>query len=184
MVQSVQTGEGEEGEAPGIDQETALYQAVTEGRSLDTSMASDRDDPDEEHVPARSTPTRAEIEQELESLSRGPFKRILADYLGFSPTAAALRRFADKSPDKWANSVGILAQLAGFKKDVVEVNNFMMIGHMDDATLYRKLQEAEAQFASSSRLIETPQPVQTLRERDPSSDPSIVDVQATVVPEK
>lgn len=125
-----------------------------------------------------TTPTRAEVENELAILSRGPFQRILADYLGFSPTPAALRRFADKSPDKWAAALGVLADLSGYKKGVMEVNNIMMIGSMDDAALHRRLKELEGQVQDQQRLITGQEQAQPPRELAPSRDSSIIDVQA------
>lgn len=184
MVSSIHDGEEKANGGARQDASTYFVEGTSPSSKQIGQVATGGDDTEPvQPVRASATPTREEVEIELESLSRGPFKRILADYLGFSPTPAAIKRFADKSPDKWATSIGVLAQLAGFKKDVVEVNNFMMIGHMDDASLHRRLQEVESQFAESSRLIENV-PTPTLRERDPSSDPDIVDVKATIIPDK
>lgn len=129
----------------------------------------------------RTTPTREEVEDELAILSRGPFARVLADYLGFSPTPAALRRFADKSPDKWAGALAILADLSGYKKGVVEVNNIMMIGSMDDSALIKRVKELEQLMNAQTRLITSQEPANQPRELAPSRDPDIIDVKAKSV---
>src|SRR2546427_7006229 len=53
------------------------------------------------------------LEKELVKTERAPFRRALQRVLGFRPTAEALQKFADKSPDKWAQAVTMLAGLAG-----------------------------------------------------------------------
>lgn len=154
-----------------------------EGKSFGGAIEVEKEgvlDPDAEDVRSNlSAPTRAEIEAELASLSRDPFRRVLADYLGFVPTPAALRRFANSKPDKWATALSIIAQLAGYKRDTVEVNNFMMIGSMDDATLLKRLKEVRQVKDEKDYLIESTAPPPK-RELAPSRDPDIIDVQATI----
>lgn len=131
---------------------------------------------------ARLEPSGEAIEQELESLSRAPFRRILKDFLGFTPTPEALKRFADKYPDKWAKSIGVIAQLAGYQTDVVETNNILIIGHMDDSALRKRMAELEQKLNLSHNTISTKienTPSRHFKESDPSSS-NIIDVEATV----
>lgn len=118
-----------------------------------------------------STPTRTEVEHELAVLSRGPFQRILADYLGFSPTPKALRKFAERSPDKWVNALGVLAQLSGFKRDEVVVNNIVMVGSMSDYEINKRRLELRKMEEEAARLIGAPEPrpAEVSMERDPDT---------------
>lgn len=129
-------------------------------------------------------PSGEDIEQELESLSRAPFRRILKDFLGFAPSPDALRKFAEKYPDRWANALSTLSQLGGYKKDVTETNNIIMIGHMDDSALRRRMAELESKLGVSGNMIsaEVQMPSRRLQESSPSSD-NIIDVKATVKPD-
>lgn len=127
-----------------------------------------------------STPTRAEVEQELAALSRGPFQQILADYLGFAPTPTAIRRFAERYPDKYVFALGVIAQLAGYKKDEVVVNNYMMVGNMSDYEINKRRLELQKQEQEESRLIEAaeePRQMEVSRKLDPDT----IDVQAREV---
>lgn len=127
-----------------------------------------------------TTPTRTEVEHELAALSRGPFQRILADYLGFSPTPKALRKFAERAPDKYISSLGVLAQLSGYKRDEVVVNNIMMIGSMSDYDIRQRRLEIKRLEQEAARLIEgnqQPRPAEVSRELDPDT----IDVQAREV---
>lgn len=138
-------------------------------------------------------PSGEEIEAELAALSRGPFRRILTDYLGFAPTGPALQRFANKFPDKWANAVGILAQLAGYKKELQVEGTVQMVHTMSDSDIERRRKELQQLESASNRLIvppprteesarklvreEAPAP-KISAELNPSRDDTIVDVSA------
>lgn len=140
-------------------------------------------------------PSGVEIEAELAALSRGPFRRILTDFLGFAPSANALRRFAEKNPDKWANALGIIAQLAGYHKELKVEGTINHVHAMSDSDIERRRKELLALEAAQNRTI-IPQPREqeaarkmTLdrserapapkmyQELAPSRDDTIIDVQ-------
>ena len=131
----------------------------------------------------RMEPPGEDIERELENLSRGPFKRILKDFLGFSPTTKAIKEFANKSPDKWAKAVEIIAQLGGYKRDAEQTNNVYVVHHLPDSDLRKKMAELEAKLNVSHNMLPTASnldPSRILREPSPSSDNNIIDVAAKV----
>lgn len=78
----------------------------------------------------------AELHRELKKQMREPFSRALQRILKFRPTADALQKFANKSPDRWAQAVAILANLAGYEKGInITVNNRKDVGAMTDSEL-------------------------------------------------
>lgn len=82
----------------------------------------------------------AKVSEQLEALDRAPFRAMLAEFLGVQPTKAALRRFANKSPDRWAQALAILGSLAGFTKDSTQINIFAGVRGLTDAELLREAQ--------------------------------------------
>lgn len=87
--------------------------------------------------------------RELAAQTRAPFRRVLAELIGARPTPEAIRRFADKYPDRWAQAVSIMGGLAGYERGVVEVNVFNIKG-LSDADLDRRLAEIERQLAAGA----------------------------------
>lgn len=82
----------------------------------------------------------AVIQANLAAYSREPFIEILARFVGAAPTLASILDFAQKSPDKWANSVRALAQVAGYTDKIDITNNvFMQIHTMSDVELMSQL---------------------------------------------
>lgn len=78
--------------------------------------------------------------KELTKLSRGPFQRQLAKLLGCAPSAEAIRGFAEKHPDRWAQAVAIFAPLAGIQRDAPVQVNILNVGDMSDAQLFAHAQ--------------------------------------------
>ena len=99
------------------------------------------------------------IKKELAKLMRSPFRRILADYLGFAPTPEAIQRLAEKSPDRWIQGAIMLAGLAGFTKDTtVNVNHNVEV-HSDSELRERLALAEQAQTAlRATRLLPTSKP--------------------------
>lgn len=85
------------------------------------------------------------IGRHIAALARQPFKDLLTEMIGARPTPEAIRRFADKYPDRWAQAISILGGLAGYERGVVEVNVFNIKG-LSDADLMRRLAEVEEQL--------------------------------------
>lgn len=94
------------------------------------------------------SPNAAQIETELNRMMRSPFRRMLADYLGFAPTTDALQKFANKSPDRWIQGAVMLAQLAGYSKEVHVVSETTVnVSVMSDADIQVRLNETRAKLA-------------------------------------
>ena len=89
---------------------------------------------------------QASIERTIETinrLSRSTFRRVLAELIEAAPSIEAVKCFADKYPDRWAQAVSIMGGLAGYERGVVEINVFNVQG-LSDADLMRRLQDVTA----------------------------------------
>ena len=83
-----------------------------------------------------------EIALALEAKSRQPFREILARILDAEPTPEAMREFAKKSPDRWAQAIAIFGRLGGFN-DKLEVESTVLldVSRMSDAELQVRLEK-------------------------------------------
>lgn len=81
--------------------------------------------------------------RELASFSRVPFRKLLGELIGAAPTAEAIRAFAEKYPDRWAQAVSIFAGLAGFEKGLVSLNVYN-VGAMSDVQLLAEIAAGDA----------------------------------------
>lgn len=88
--------------------------------------------------------------RQLAAMSRAPFRALLKELIGAAPTPEAIRAFADKYPDRWAQATSIMAGLAGFERGVVEVNVFNIKG-LSDSELMRRMEEVEGQLREAKR---------------------------------
>jgi hypothetical protein len=79
----------------------------------------------------------------LTRYERRPFMAMLAEMLDCKPTPAAIRAFAEKSPDRWAQAVSIIAGLAGFDRGVGPSINIYNVGAMSDVELAKRLAELD-----------------------------------------
>lgn len=70
----------------------------------------------------------------------------------------------------------MLAQLAGYKKDVVEVNNVLVVGNMADSNLLERLNDLEAQLRNRRTQIAM-EKVRRIDELEASRDDTIIDVE-------
>jgi hypothetical protein len=76
--------------------------------------------------------------------------------LGCKPDLESLKEFANKAPDRWAQSVAIMAKNSGYsEKHTVEHNHTLLIAQLSDADLFARLRELEGQLAGS---LEAPKP--------------------------
>ena len=78
---------------------------------------------------------------ELTTLSRKPFQRQLAKLLGCGPTTQAIKDFAEKHPDRWAQAIAIFAPLAGIQRDSPIQVNVFNVKDLSDAALYARAHE-------------------------------------------
>lgn len=84
------------------------------------------------------------LEKELRKSAREPFKRALTRLLGFRPTAEALQKWADKSPDRWAQAIGIMANLAGYEKGINITVTAKPVAELSDSQLLEEYLKSEA----------------------------------------
>ena len=100
-----------------------------------------------------------QIRQNIEVLNRDPFREQLARLLRCSPNDAALKAFARKNPDKWAQALKQLAALAGYqdKQSVSETNIYNMINVMPDSQLQDELNKTLKQINSLGEQVEQKQ---------------------------
>jgi hypothetical protein len=89
-----------------------------------------RIDDKETAVAAMST-----LVDKLEALDREPFRNALASILGVKPTKQSLQKFANRSPDRWAQAISVLGVLSGFERGAVVSLNFYDVKRMTDAQL-------------------------------------------------
>lgn len=81
------------------------------------------------------------LKEQFTLLSAEPFQDVLSVFIGNRPSNAALRAFARKSPDRWAQGVAIFARLSGYtEKKQVHHTGLLAIAHMSDAEIERELQ--------------------------------------------
>lgn len=86
-------------------------------------------------TPAQALENLTSLADDLEAMSRAPFKRMLALILGVQPSRSALQKFANKSPDRWAQAVSILGGLAGYERGVEMQVNLFSVRQLSDAQL-------------------------------------------------
>lgn len=94
-----------------------------------------------------------DLTRELKKQMRAPFERALQRLLGFRPSAAALQNFANKSPDRWAQAVSIMAGLSGYEKGInvnVRVKN---VTDMSDSELLAEYRAAAGFIAARAQGV-------------------------------
>lgn len=105
----------------------------------------------------RSRPSGDEILAKLRTFDRDPFAVQLAQLLDCAPTAKAIRKFANKYPDRWAQAVSIFSGLNGYsaKTEVINNNLFMVVGKLSDAEIEQRLRVVLPKLAiSQARIID------------------------------
>lgn len=105
-------------------------------------------------------PNALQVGGEITRLLRAPFQRLLADYLGCAPTAEAIRKFADKSPDRWVQGLVMLGQMAGYTKDIhVTSDSTLNVHLMSDTDVRERLQAARAALGVAQSTAALPLPL-------------------------
>lgn len=100
-------------------------------------------DPDSEVVTNAIAAAHAATFKALTRYERVPFRKVLAGLLDCAPTPEAIRAFAEKSPDRWAQAVSIMAGLAGFDRGINPTINVYNVEGMSDAQLMARMAELE-----------------------------------------
>lgn len=88
------------------------------------------------------------VAEAINNLQRGPFREILATALSAEPTPQAIRAFATKYPDRWAQMLTMLARLSGYNdKTEVDISINMQVSLLSDADLLARLATLEQRIA-------------------------------------
>lgn len=86
--------------------------------------------------------TTDELLSEFQAFSRQPFIEILSEFISGIPTPEAIRAFAEDHPDRWANAVKTMANLAGYHDKLeLEGNIALDVNKLGDAQLMARLDE-------------------------------------------
>ena len=85
--------------------------------------------------------TGEEIRAAVEELRREPFRELLLDALSNSPSPQALKIFADKAPDRYAQCLTQYAKLAGYNEKI-DVEHTVTFKNMSDMELITLLNQA------------------------------------------
>lgn len=91
------------------------------------------------------TPDPIDLLSRLSNYDRSVFMEMLAEALHEKPTPSAIKAFADKQPDRFAQYVTQIAKLSGFN-DKLEVDiGFKAILQLSDAEKLALIKQYEAQ---------------------------------------
>ena len=92
-----------------------------------------------------------EIAAALEARSREPFRDTLVSLLAAEPDPEAIKTFADRHPDRWAQTVAIFGRLAGYHDKLrVDTSIAVNVSRMSDAELLNRSAQVQA-------LLEAPE---------------------------
>ena len=93
----------------------------------------------------------SEIENELENLSRRPFRRFLARLLANAPTDQAIADQAEKHPDRWGQTSAMFARMSGYTDKLeVEGSLNLKIQGLSDSELEAELTKVRDQLETQS----------------------------------
>lgn len=67
---------------------------------------------------------REQLESQILSLSRDPFKMALAHFLAAEPDIDSINEYSKKHPDRWARAITELTRASGYLDKRVEEHNF------------------------------------------------------------
>lgn len=83
---------------------------------------------------------RNETIEALRQLRRDPFRDKLADLLDSGPDPEAIKEFAQKYPDRWAQACAIMGRLGGYTEKTETTHNLnVTIAHLSDAEVLERL---------------------------------------------
>ena len=85
-----------------------------------------------------------EVAQNIANLSRHPFQKELIRHLLESPSEGAIAEEAERSPNKYWNTVATIAKLAGYNDRLeVEASLAVQVTHMSDAELLQAIESVK-----------------------------------------
>ena len=81
-----------------------------------------------------------EIHEQLENLSRRPFRALLARILACAPSDEAIQALAERSPDRWGQFLSLASKPAGYNDKLeVEGSIALKINDLSDAELLAQI---------------------------------------------
>ena len=93
----------------------------------------------------------SQILAELENLSRGPFRRVLAKLLANAPSDEAISKQAEAHPDRWGQTTALIARLGGYNERLeVEGSISLQIQQYSDAELVARAIELQHELDKQS----------------------------------
>jgi hypothetical protein len=97
------------------------------------------------------------VREQLDNLSRNPFRDVLAQLIEVAPEPAEMKEWAKRCPDRLAQAVAIWARLAGYNEKLeVEANVTAHVKDMSDLELQQRLAELERAAAPFPAPVEPP----------------------------
>jgi hypothetical protein len=123
------------------------------------------------------------VREQLDGMSRDPFRDLLADVLGSAPTPDAVHDLAQRNPDRYGQLLAIVARLAGYNEKLeVQADVTTHVRDMSDAELELRIAELErAQalphpvVAAEPRRRRQPRPKLVLLKQPPAEGSEAVD---------
>lgn len=96
------------------------------------------------------------VVSQLNNYSRQPFIDTLARILGCEPKAKQLQAFADRYPDRWAQTAAIFGRLAGYsdKTEIVNVSVLAIVKNSSDTELLQRIAEIESRLRKQGQDAE------------------------------
>lgn len=83
----------------------------------------------------------------LRAKSREPFEEVLHRFLEAEPDTEAVKEFAEKYPDRWAQAVTMMGRLSGYHEKLnVDHSHAVAIAEMSDMELMQKYRELQAKI--------------------------------------
>lgn len=112
------------------------------------------------------------VAEQVNVLSRAPFRAVLARLLANSPSDGAIAAQAEAHPDRWGQTVALIARLGGFN-DKLEVEGTLThrVESLSDAELHAAI-EAESTRLLDMQTSVRPDPRGLVAGPDPQSEPT------------
>jgi len=91
------------------------------------------------------------LQDELDNLSRGPFRRVLAKLLKNAPSEDAISKQAEAHPDRWGQTTALIARLGGYNEKLeIEGSLNLKIQTLSDLDLASLLSDLQHQLDMQS----------------------------------
>ena len=122
--------------------------------------------------------TAEEIREHLNNYRRDPFQNELSKLLSNSPNPSSIKAFANKSPDRWAQSIAIMAKCAGFHERLEVDIKFKPLTALADSELRNMLQELNRKLDRIEINTENNKVIELARDTDEMRDlPAIIETE-------